>query len=255
MVGPEPGRRCGVAEDGEAETTFPSNAQVHRAILEADGLDPDFGVFGRLTAATGARRGELCGLRWSSVDLDHSMVRIETNVIPVPGGTMLKDTKNHAKRDVPLDLGTVETMRRHRQVMDDRAGACGVSVLADGFVFSHAHDGSDPWHPDNASEPVGDCARPGRARPVGRLRVPVGGRKHVGARSRSGRGGLLRASRTRHGDAPAGGAVGHGVIASSGPLEGSRARSPSVRADEMGKRLLVLEQVLLAFGQRHESLG
>ena len=121
------------------------------AIIEADALDVDFGVFVRLAAATGARRGELCGLRWSSVDLAKSVLRIETNVIPVPGGTLLKDTKNHAKRDVPLDGFTVGILRDHHEAMIERATVCGSRLVHGAFVFSHAFDGSESWHPDNAS--------------------------------------------------------------------------------------------------------
>lgn len=135
----------------KVETVLPSTAQVVEAIIEADALDVDFGVFVRLAAATGARRGELCGLRWSSVDFERSVVRIETNVIPVPGGTLMKDTKNHAKRDVPLDEFTVGIIRDHHEAMVERATACGSRLVHGAFVFSHAFDGSESWHPDNAS--------------------------------------------------------------------------------------------------------
>ncbi len=135
----------------KTETVMPSTEQVVAAIIEADNLDAEFGVFVRLAAATGARRGELCGLRWSSVDLAKSVVRIEANVIPVPGGTLLKDTKNHAKRDVPLDEHTLDVMRDHHDEMIARALACGAVLGPGAFVFSFAHDGSEPWHPDTAS--------------------------------------------------------------------------------------------------------
>jgi len=34
--------------------------------VAADARDPDFGTMLRVIAATGARRGEVCALRWSA---------------------------------------------------------------------------------------------------------------------------------------------------------------------------------------------
>ena len=134
-----------------AETVMPTSDDVLRAVELADQLDPEFGVFVRLAAGTGARRGELCGLLWRAVDLDDAVVRIETNLVATPGGTVLKDTKNHSKRVVPLDPDTVEALVGHRQRMWARAAACDATIPGDAYVFSHAHDGSVPWYPDNVS--------------------------------------------------------------------------------------------------------
>ena len=40
-----------------------------RLIEQAEVDEPDFGVFLRLAASTGARRGELCALLWRDIDL------------------------------------------------------------------------------------------------------------------------------------------------------------------------------------------
>jgi integrase len=54
----------------------PDLAGVARLIAMAEAEEPDFGVFLRLSASTGARRGELCALRWADVDLEAGSLRI-----------------------------------------------------------------------------------------------------------------------------------------------------------------------------------
>lgn len=46
----------------------PSAAEAARIVNEA-WKDPDWGTFIWLAMTTGARRGELCALRWSRIDL------------------------------------------------------------------------------------------------------------------------------------------------------------------------------------------
>ena len=74
-------------------------SQLLEAVYEAD---PDFAVLLWLAATTGARRGELCALRWSNVDLGAGELLIVRNLI-VRGGQLLeKDTKTHAARRIAL---------------------------------------------------------------------------------------------------------------------------------------------------------
>lgn len=66
----------------------------------------------RLAAATGARGGELCALRWRDVDLDGGTVRLARS--QPRGGRAAKDTKAHTARTVALPLGVVEAVSIHR---------------------------------------------------------------------------------------------------------------------------------------------
>lgn len=47
----------------------PELAEVKRLMAAAVDVSPMFGLFIRVMVATGARRAEVCGLRWSDVDL------------------------------------------------------------------------------------------------------------------------------------------------------------------------------------------
>ncbi len=52
----------------------PTLEEVGRLTAEAFRLDPDWDALVWLTMVTGARRGELCALRWRHVDLDRDVV-------------------------------------------------------------------------------------------------------------------------------------------------------------------------------------
>lgn len=114
--------------------------------------DPDFAMFVRLAAATGARRGELLGLRWKSIDFDGRAVLISRSVVNGGGGVVEKDTKTHQARRIALDIGTVDALSEHRARCEKTAAACGVALGTDGYVFSYEADGSAPWQPNSATQ-------------------------------------------------------------------------------------------------------
>jgi integrase len=87
------------------EPDIPSVVAVAAAIRAADETNPPFGLFLRLAAATGGRRGELCSLTWAHVSFAGSTLRIETSTFSERGGnSVVKDTKNHSKRLVSQRL-------------------------------------------------------------------------------------------------------------------------------------------------------
>lgn len=69
----------------------------------------------RLALATGARRGELCSLRWRDVDLDAGTVSVERSVTQLGTEVIMSDTKNHERRTVSIDAGTVAALRAWRK--------------------------------------------------------------------------------------------------------------------------------------------
>ena len=52
----------------------PTPEEAARLVAEAWRRDPDRGMFVWLTMVTGARRGEVCGLRWQHVDLERGVI-------------------------------------------------------------------------------------------------------------------------------------------------------------------------------------
>jgi integrase len=131
-----------------SEITPPPMHATHRLLEAADEYDPDFGAILRVLVATGARRGEVCGLRWSDLDETSSTVTIRRSVASIAGGTVVKETKTHAARRIAVDPETMEALAQRRDRADKLAEACQIPFKSDGFVFTSEPDGSRPLHPD-----------------------------------------------------------------------------------------------------------
>jgi integrase len=125
---------------------LPTPEAILRLLALADERDPDLGCFLRLAVITGARRGELCALRWN--DLERNSLGISRSVYGGRGDELKeKDTKTHALRRVSLDPATLVVLKAHRSRCRQRAKACGASVSDDSFMFSGEADGGVPWRP------------------------------------------------------------------------------------------------------------
>jgi len=68
-----------------------------------------------LAATTGARPGELCALRWGSVDLEAAELLILRNLFQAAGRLVEKDTKTHAARRLALSDDSVGLLAEHRR--------------------------------------------------------------------------------------------------------------------------------------------
>jgi integrase len=68
-----------------------------------------------LALGTGARRGELLGLRWVDVDLDVGQVRIRRALSVVDGKARLLGTKTSRSRTLRIGSSVVEALCRHLQ--------------------------------------------------------------------------------------------------------------------------------------------
>jgi integrase len=137
----------------------PSPEDLARLINAAWAADPDFGALLWLDMTTGARRGELCALRWPDVDLDGGVLRIARAYVVRGGQRLVKDTKTHQQRLVALDQATVEILLDHRQRCLARATEARVELAGHGYVFSLWPDGRDPLQPDSVTQRVGRLAK------------------------------------------------------------------------------------------------
>jgi integrase len=155
-----PARLASPPSREQADTQPPAVEDAARLLRMAAAEDAELGLFLRLAVVLGARRGELCALRWSEVDLDQGEVLIAGAVVRVPHKALLaKPTKTHAKRRVAVGAGTVELLRARRVAQAKDALACGTTLAADAYVFSHVPDGSAPIDPDGISHRFQGLAR------------------------------------------------------------------------------------------------
>jgi integrase len=126
------------------EVSPPDPSGVSRLLALADEHEPEFGVFLRLAASTGARRGELCALRWRDVDLDDRTVLISRSIVDGPDGYVEKETKTHAARRIALGDSMVEALGAHRSGMSGVAAVCEAELAEDAHVFSYDPLGRRP---------------------------------------------------------------------------------------------------------------
>ena len=105
----------------------PTPAQAARIAAEA-WRDPDWGMFVWLAMTTGARRGELCALRWNRIDFAAGVLAIRASIAQIGGRTWEKDTKTHQRRRIVLDAQTLALLRAYLQHCAERAAALGVEL-------------------------------------------------------------------------------------------------------------------------------
>jgi integrase len=114
-------------------------SEVVAAII-AEGLNsrnPINGVALRLLAATGARRGEVCGLRWRDMDLDRRVILIRAAIAQLADGSLVeKEPKSHQQREVAIDFETVEMLRRHRTDQAATIEALGATATPASYVLA-----------------------------------------------------------------------------------------------------------------------
>jgi integrase len=134
-----------------ADLSPPNVDQVGKLLQQASTDDPDLGRFLHVAASTGARRGEICALRWRNLDAKLNTLTIERSIIEIPGGIAEKDTKNHANRRMALDPGTLSVLEGQRRDALKRAAQSGAKLTDESFIFSREPDGLIPWIPGNVT--------------------------------------------------------------------------------------------------------
>ncbi|MGH9180879.1 MAG: hypothetical protein ACRDY5_04100, partial [Acidimicrobiales bacterium] len=84
----------------------PAPGEVHALLGVAKEIDQRFAAFLRVVAASRARGGEVCALRWNDIDAAAGTVVIDEAVIAEDGGAQIKGPKNRSSiRTLALDPG------------------------------------------------------------------------------------------------------------------------------------------------------
>ena len=101
-----------------------------------------------LELTTGIRRGQICGLKWSAVDLDAGEITVHDSRVVVAGHARDKaggKTEN-ADQTISIDRVTVAALRRWRERQDGERELFGADYHPGDYVFTF-EDGRPP-HPD-----------------------------------------------------------------------------------------------------------
>ena len=120
-----------------------------RSFLHLTGHEP-YGPLFRVAAMTGMRRGEVCGLPWSNVDLDRTRIEVRQQLLVVRspgapnGGLQFSErTKtDHGRRRIDLDPGTVAVLRSQKRRQTEQRLLLGVGWSNERDLVFTEPDGS-----------------------------------------------------------------------------------------------------------------
>ena len=131
----------------------PSIAEVRSLMTTAIALDPLFGLFIRVMVATGARRAEVCGLRWSDVNFEAGTLDVSRSYTVLPGSRGDSPTKSRSARTVMLDADTVIALSCGWIDAEHASAVCGLSSeqRRSGYIFAMDPTGQRAWRPDSAN--------------------------------------------------------------------------------------------------------
>lgn len=85
---------------------------------------------------SGARKAELCGLKWSEVDIERRSISIVRQLVKVREEPLFGPPKNGKSRTVQLDEKTIEVLRKQKAAQAAQKLLLGTSYRDHGLVFS-----------------------------------------------------------------------------------------------------------------------
>jgi integrase len=150
-VAANPAARARRPKQPKTAVRIPDLGAVAATLLEADLRWPEFGVLVRLLARTGLRRGEVCALRWSDVDLATGVIHVHRALAAISGQLVEKSTKTDEPRRLAIGPDTVAMLRRHRTAVATKRLELGASVTGDTYVFPWTLGGDHPMHPSTVT--------------------------------------------------------------------------------------------------------
>ncbi len=135
------------ARASEMATWSPAELRSFLDLITDEALAPLF----RVAAMTGMRRGEVCGLKWSDIDLDTGAITVLRQVTALGREVRFGDLKTEsARRHLDLDHETTTILQAHRSTQLEQRLAVGADWHDHDLVFP-AGNGS-PIHPDRVGK-------------------------------------------------------------------------------------------------------
>lgn len=131
------------------EKTIADEETMQKIIIALENESLKYETYYKLIIATGMRRGECCGLKWSDIDYEKDCIHIQRNVVKITGEDIIvKDTKTAAgDRYVYFSPEMESLLKEYYRECAWQADAYEDRVLTeDDFVF-RKHDSRDPMTP------------------------------------------------------------------------------------------------------------
>jgi integrase len=112
------------------------SADEVRAIMAA-AQDDDLEALYAIATSVGLRMGELLGLRWNDVDLEHGTIQVRKQLQSIAGALTLVDLKSRSsRRSIALAGGVAAIVRRHRKRQIATQLGAGTRWSENGYVFA-----------------------------------------------------------------------------------------------------------------------
>lgn len=101
---------------------------------------------------TGARRGEILGLKWAAVDYQNNRIHIENSILYSAERGIYEDTPKTETsiRWVSLPVDTMQLLRKWQAAQTEQRFKLGEAYHNQGFVF--CQDNGLPLHPDTVTD-------------------------------------------------------------------------------------------------------
>lgn len=137
-------------------------AVVHRETLEIDPKtwqavvldlkerEPVTAMAVLLAGVTGARRGELCGMRWTDIDPVRAQITIARSIQHGLDKTQLvvAPSKTGRTRRVSIDARTLDLLGQYRRQAEEWVAAARLELAPDAYLLSLDPTGRTPLKPD-----------------------------------------------------------------------------------------------------------
>jgi len=138
------------AEQKEVAYFQPAQVAAIRDALEREPIK--WKTITHLFLITGARRGEILGLKWNSVDFEGNKIHICNNVLYSVERGIYEDTPktDKSKRYITLPQETMQLLRQYRAWQSAERIRLGEYYQDKGFVFSQ--DTGEAMHPDSVTD-------------------------------------------------------------------------------------------------------
>ncbi len=131
----------------------PEPEEVRALIAEArKSRNPEMAGLITVAALSGMRDGEICGLRFSAINLDECIITVRLSVWQVGKHWDMKLPKSNQVRSFKLDPDGIDIIRNRYDKLIESASLIEVEVPEDGFVWSRDPLGQVPYLPHAVSQ-------------------------------------------------------------------------------------------------------